>query len=109
MTNPESRMRSEPIRIERRLGAAHLILSGRVTIQVVRQLHARAVEARECGGAVHVHGEHVAYLDAAAAQVLLALRADVEAAGREFRCSDWSPPVREILRISGIEFRERVA
>lgn len=92
---------SDPVAVEPRAAGAALVLRGRVTVEHARVLHERAAEVRLAGGDVAVDCADVERLDASALQVLLALRAALEVAGRGLVLEHVPAALDGMLRLAG--------
>lgn len=79
-----------------------LVLRGRVDVSEARVLHEVALALAPCSSGVTVDCADVERLDAAAVQVLLALRTRLVAAGATLRCAHVLPTVEAILRLAGV-------
>lgn len=83
-------------------GKHHLVLEGRLDIESASRFHELALQAVEAEGPVLVDWSRLEHLDAASAQVLLALRAELQLARREFATTTISAPLANSLRWCGI-------
>ncbi len=83
-------------------GKHHLVLEGRLDIESAARFHELALQAVEAEGPVIVDWSRLEHLDAASAQVLLALRQELAVARREFATTAISSPLENSLRWCGI-------
>ncbi len=88
--------------LTQRDGKHHLVLEGRLDIESAARFHELAVQAVEAEGPVVLDWSRLEHLDAANAQVLLALRTELELARREFSTTAISAPLESSLRWCGI-------
>lgn len=80
-----------------------LFLDGNLDIVTVRDLYGRLQSALDCPGALVIDAAQVNRVDGAAIQVLVAF---FSAAKRNGRCCIWSAvsdPLREAVRLTGLE------
>jgi anti-anti-sigma factor len=82
---------------------AVLRLDGMSDIRGVKRLHAAALAALSGTGDVVVDAGGVPHVDTAALQVLVGLRAAVEAKGRAIRFTGVSEGVQSFLKHAGLE------
>lgn len=97
-------MRAEsqpPFQVDYDGGRARLALFGRVTVAHARELHAAAVALAAGAGDVTLDCRDAEYLDTAAVQVLIALRRDMERAGRGCEVAGESAALRGDFRLAG--------
>ncbi len=82
---------------------AVLALAGMADVRTARQLHRAAREVLDAAGDVTVDVTGVAHLDAAALQILIALRRALAEHGRGMCCIGVSDGVRTMVRHAGLE------
>ena len=84
-------------------GGAVLELSGAVDASSAARLREEALRLASAGGAVILDWAECTYLDAAALQIVLALKIRLEATGGSLRVGRDAPPVREWLMVAGAD------
>ena len=94
----------EPFRVELRPSesCAWLVLAGELNLDAAIQLRDVAMSAVAGGGEVGVDWRDTGHVSAGAIQVLLALRAALDAQGRGLHTAGDSPGVRRTLELAGL-------
>lgn len=90
------------IQLESRDGRPVVVLGGEVGIALAGELRAACVEASDLASDVTLDWGELAHLDAAALQVLIALRERLHAQGRKLRATAPSARLADVLAIAGL-------
>lgn|GEM_PF-4040872 len=83
-------------------GGQHLIIEGRLGLEAAERFHELALAAVEAEGPVVLDCSQLEHIDAASAQVLWALRCELEQARRSFTMTPMPDGVANSLRWCGL-------
>lgn len=100
--HPEGTEPAGPVRAEVRDDGAVLHLEGVVGVAHARKLREAALEVAAAHGPVALRCEHLQHLDCAAAQVLVALAAQLKSEGTELRVQNLPASVQQTLKVAGL-------